>query len=42
MYLEMMQKVFQHSSKILVDANVGNNILYLPLDKMIHSAEKTT
>jgi membrane protease subunit HflK len=36
MYLEAMQTVLQNSSKILIDANTGNNnMLYLPLDKML-------
>lgn len=35
MYLEAMQTILQNSSKILIDNQVGNNILYLPLDKMI-------
>jgi membrane protease subunit HflK len=34
LYLEMMQNVLNHSSKVLVDANVGSNILYLPIDKL--------
>jgi membrane protease subunit HflK len=39
MYLETMQTVLQHTSKVLVDANTGNNILYLPLDKIIRSKQ---
>jgi membrane protease subunit HflK len=38
MYLETMQTVFQNTSKILVDTNTGNNILYLPIDKVMQSA----
>lgn len=33
MYLETMQKVLTHSSKIIVDNKAGN-VLYLPLDKL--------
>ena len=40
MYLETMQTVFQNTSKILVDANTGNNILYLPIDKVMQSARE--
>jgi membrane protease subunit HflK len=35
MYLETMQQIFANTSKILVDAKGGNNLLYLPLDKLI-------
>lgn len=35
MYLETMQSVFDHSSKILVDTKDGNNILYLPINKIL-------
>lgn len=35
MYLETMQTIFSSTTKILVDAKSGNNLLYLPLDKLI-------
>ena len=35
MYLEMMSQVMQTSSKILVDQKGGQNMLYLPLDKIM-------
>ncbi len=35
MYLETMQKVLQSTSKVLVDSNAGNNLIYLPLDKLM-------
>jgi modulator of FtsH protease HflK len=35
MYLETLQSIFEHTSKVLVDSNVGNNMLYLPLDKVM-------
>ena len=35
MYLDTMQQVFTSASKVLVDAKSGNNLLYLPLDKLI-------
>lgn len=34
LYLDAMQAVLGHSSKIVVDAK-GNNLLYLPLDKIL-------
>lgn len=35
MYLETMEEVFANTSKVLVDVKGGNNLLYLPLDKMM-------
>lgn len=35
MYLEVMQQIFANTTKIMVDAKTGNNLLYLPLDKLI-------
>jgi modulator of FtsH protease HflK len=35
MYLDTMQKVFESTSKVMVDARGGGNMLYLPLDKII-------
>jgi membrane protease subunit HflK len=38
MYIDMMQQILSSSSKVLVDQkNGGNNLLYLPLDKLIQS-----
>ncbi|TDV65949.1 FtsH protease activity modulator HflK [Pseudomonas sp. LP_7_YM] len=38
LYLDTMQEVFSNTSKVLVTGNKGqNNLLYLPLDKMIES-----
>jgi membrane protease subunit HflK len=38
MYIDMMQQVLSSSSKVLVDQKGGgNNLLYLPLDKLIQS-----
>lgn len=35
MYLEAMQNVLKNTSKILVDVNGSNNVLYLPIDQML-------
>lgn len=35
MYLETMQTIMQKTTKILVDSASGNNLMYLPLDKLI-------
>jgi len=36
MYIEALETVFANSSKVMVDVKNGNNILYLPLDKIIN------
>ena len=35
LYLDMMQQVLSNTTKIMVDQKNGNNLLYLPLDKLI-------
>jgi len=35
LYLDSMEAVLASSSKVLVDAKGGNNMMYLPLDKMM-------
>ncbi|CAN5405759.1 FtsH protease activity modulator HflK [soil metagenome] len=34
-YLETMQQIFANTTKVLLDAKSGNNLIYLPLDKLI-------
>jgi membrane protease subunit HflK len=34
LYLDALEKVFKNSSKVMVDVEGGNNMMYLPLDKM--------
>jgi membrane protease subunit HflK len=38
MYLETMQQIFTNTTKVIVDSKSGNNLLYLPLDKLISQA----
>ena len=38
MYLESMQEIFTRASKVMVDTKSNNNMLYLPLDKIMHLA----
>jgi membrane protease subunit HflK len=38
LYLDMMQQVLSSTSKILIDQKSGNNLLYLPLDKLIQTS----
>jgi membrane protease subunit HflK len=35
MYLDTMQQIFSNTTKLMVDAKTGNNLIYLPLDKLI-------
>ena len=35
LYLETMQQIFANTTKIMIDTRSGNNLLYLPLDKLI-------
>jgi membrane protease subunit HflK len=37
LYLDAVQAVMSNSSKVLVDVEGGNNMLYLPLDKIVQS-----
>lgn len=34
-YIETMQQIYTNSTKVLVDSRQGNNLLYLPLDKLM-------
>jgi len=34
MYVDTMQEVYSNVTKVLVDSKQGNNLLYLPLDKL--------
>lgn len=38
LYLDAVQEVMANSSKVLIDVEGGNNMLYLPLDKLVNSA----
>ncbi|OUR89618.1 HflK protein [Gammaproteobacteria bacterium 42_54_T18] len=35
LYLETMEQVYANTSKVIVDVEGGNNMMYLPLDKMM-------
>jgi membrane protease subunit HflK len=37
-----MQQIYTNSTKILVDARQGNNLLYLPLDKLMNPSQGAT
>ncbi|MCR9186859.1 MAG: FtsH protease activity modulator HflK [Halieaceae bacterium] len=38
LYLEAVQEVFTNTNKVMVDVEGGNNVMYLPLDKMTSSS----
>ncbi len=38
LYLDMMESVLDNSSKVLIDVDGGNNLLYLPLDKLMQGS----
>ena len=38
MYLDTMQKIFSNTTKVMVDAKGSNNLIYLPLDKLVSQA----
>ena len=37
MYLETVQQVFANTTKVMIDAKGGGNLLYLPLDKLMQA-----
>ena len=41
LYIEMMENVLSNSSKVMVDVEGGNNLLYLPLDKLMDRQSST-
>jgi membrane protease subunit HflK len=42
MYLDTMQQIFTNSTKVMVDARGGNNVLFLPFDKLMQQALSET
>ncbi len=40
LYLEAMETVLSNSTKILVDVDKGNNVMLLPLDKLLNSSKE--
>jgi membrane protease subunit HflK len=41
LYLETMEEVYANTSKIMVDTKSGNNVMYLPLDKLSGGANSS-
>ncbi|MFZ6861220.1 FtsH protease activity modulator HflK [Undibacterium sp. Ji67W] len=42
MYLETMQQIFASTSKVMMDTKSGNNMVYLPLDKVMSQNESSS
>ncbi len=42
LYLETMEQVLSSTTKIFVDQKAGNNLIYLPLDRMLQNAAGVT
>ena len=40
LYLETVESVLANTSKVMVDVEGGNNLLYLPLDKLMESRSR--
>jgi membrane protease subunit HflK len=40
LYIDAMQSVLSNSTKIMIDVEGGNNLLYLPLDKIMEQNKK--
>ena len=42
LYLESVESVLGNTSKVMIDIDGGNNLLYLPLDKILESTKQST
>ena len=42
MYIDTMQQIYTNVSKVLVDTHQGQNLLYLPLDKIMQMSQQGT
>lgn len=42
LYLDAIQAVYANSSKVMVDVEGGNNMMYLPLDKLAQQSQRST
>jgi membrane protease subunit HflK len=40
MYLDTMQQIYSNTTKVYVDSKSGNNVLYLPLDKLVEQTRQ--
>lgn len=42
LYLETMEGVFSNTSKVIIDSENSNNMMYLPLDQMLKNSNKSS
>lgn len=42
LYLETMERIYQNTSKVMVDGDNNGNLLYLPLDKLMQQVNSRT
>ena len=42
LYLEAVESVLENTSKVMIDVDGGNNLMYLPLDKIIKPSTSST
>ncbi|MGA7777158.1 MAG: FtsH protease activity modulator HflK [Paraburkholderia sp.] len=40
MYLDTMQHIYANSTKVFVDSKASNNVMYLPLDKLVEATRQ--
>lgn len=40
MYLDTMQHIYANTTKVFVDSKSGNNVIYLPLDKLVDATRQ--
>jgi modulator of FtsH protease HflK len=40
MYLDTMQQIYSRTTKVYVDSKSGNNVVYLPLDKLVENTRQ--
>ena len=40
MYIDAIQKVLSSTTKVMIDVDSGNNLMLLPLDKMMDQGNK--
>lgn len=40
-YIDTMESVMSNSTKVMIDVDGGNNLLYLPLDKIMENSNRT-
>jgi membrane protease subunit HflK len=41
LYIETMEYILSHSSKVMVDVDGGNNMMYIPLDQILKNKKET-